>query len=219
MTNFCKILILTIFIISCTNDKEVINIAKFRRYTHYPANGTANYENEFNIKYSFDFLNDTTILVKMYSFGDLDLKSIISLKGELSKDKFDTVDYQQYFLFLKGANTLKKYSYDLENNTFENEYFNYESQRIIKIEQDSLKVLSFTRDFDGIDGELRIYFNTKFGILALYSNSGFDASICQKTNDNNTDKNRIELIRKLVADTTFFPFPKEKVPPPPPLIP
>lgn len=215
MRNAGVFLILSIFIFSCIKDKEKINIAHFRRYSHYLTYDTAHYRNEFVIRYSYDYLNDSVILMKIYSFGDLVYKSIVYQNDKLEKDKIDTIDYQQYYLFLKGASIPQKTYYFSDIDVVNDEYYNFESERVINIGLDSFKIMSFFRDFDGDDGELRIFFNQKFGILALYSNSDFDASICRNTADKKNEKDRIQLINKLIADTTFFPFPRERYPMPP----
>lgn len=196
---------------SCSKDNDKIIHAHMKVYNHYLLHDTTDSSYDIDIEYSFYNLNDSTILFKMYSFGDLVFTSIDSMQN----GKIDSVNYQRYYLCHKGSNKPETRYFSANLDIAEDEYFNLDATRVYDIGSDSLEIMSFMIDNDFIDGDIRLFFNQKFGLLAIYSHSNFDASICRKSDDENNDKYRIELINKMMADTTFFPFPREVYPSPP----
>lgn len=122
-------------------------------YNHYLLHDTTDSSYDIDIKYSFCNLNDSTILFKMYSFGDLVFTSIDSMQNS----KIDTVNYQRYYLCYKGSNKPQTRYFSANLDIAEDEYFNLDATRVYDIGSDSLEIMSFMIDNDFIDGDIRLF--------------------------------------------------------------
>lgn len=182
-----------------------------RRYAHYMLMDTTNFQQEIVFSYSYEKMNDSTILLQLYYYGGLESKSLDFENGELESGLGDTLSYQRYFLNL-GSYTRARSTINTSD-----EYFYLDATRTVSLESGDYAIWTFYRDHDAIDGDQRFFFSPGYGILATYSHSNFDAEICFRTNGMNNDQIKDELIQKLLADTTFFPFPQEVYPSPPAL--
>ncbi|MEL7589653.1 MAG: hypothetical protein AAGU19_23260 [Prolixibacteraceae bacterium] len=204
-------IVLIIVFFSCKNENERIISASFATYRHYLLNDTTDLRSIDTLKYSIDLLNDSTILLKLYSLGKYEFISLAHNKLD-SKERVDTLNYRRIYLNLKTSN--KPESQNIRDVDFwEDEFYVLDSEREYNIDNKTIKILSFSNDHDYLaDGDYRIFYSNEIGYIAGYSHSDFDASICKCINEKRKEKYRNTIIDKLVADTTFFPFPKELYP-------
>ncbi|WP_066631324.1 hypothetical protein [Labilibacter marinus] len=192
-----------VLLFSSCNKRDDLIITTVNMYNHYRLHGTNQNRGEFEIKYSVHNLNDSVIWLKVFEYCGLQERSI-EVSKELGKEIYDTLDYQNYFLQLKGDSFIDSL---IETN---DEHFVLEMERDYLIDNDSLKVISFYRMHDDLDGDSRIYFSPRAGIIAEYAISNFHALISTRVNDIKLEKYRIALTEKMISDTTFFPIPSDR---------
>ncbi|WP_282038826.1 hypothetical protein [Saccharicrinis aurantiacus] len=201
MQRYFQLFILLFILFSCAQVSERRVIGKVNVYTHYLSYKLKNERPVFDVDYSYSTLNDSVILLKLYRYGDLKYKSI-----DLTND---TVDYQKWYLCSKESLKTPTVDYLSDPNLVYSEYFILDFKKEYKIDGKSHDVLSLLIDNDGIDGDLRLFFNEKLGLLAEYSHSGFDARLYWESNEESSNGMRKKLITELIADSIFFPYPIE----------
>lgn len=199
-----RTLVLVSFIIgifACGGTKEKIFISQMRWFNNYRFQDTLKYMRSIEIKYSYERVSDSLILLKMYSYGSLKYDT-----EEYQSTEPNSLKYRQYYLNLNQNNTSQRPDFSNCENLQESDCLVLHGEKTINIKNDKFRILSLINYNVNIDGDYRLFFNEKLGILAEYSNSGFHALICDQTNDLKNEKVRKELIDKLLQDKDFFPY-------------
>ena len=198
-----------IIVLSCGQEKEQRVMAKVSRYKHYLLHDTLASQPSFDMDYSYSNLNDSVIVIKLYSQGDLNFKSFDFTKAKDPKLLPDTLDYKKWFLCFKNSTRESTRPYIYDPTIVDDDYFILDSKREVYLEKETFTIFSLVIDQDAIGGESRLFFNKEVGFLAEYSHSNFDVRICMETDDIKGKVLRKQLISALIADSSFFPFPKE----------
>lgn len=197
---------------SCDNNLDIATMNYYKRFT-----GTKELLRVDTMKYTFSYLTDTTILMKVFP-NDNSKKittTIDCINDDQDNYKLDSLNYRPFY-FHFGNYCIPRVA-AVKEHWNENEYYSYEYEKNYFIENDSMRIITFYRDCDDFDCDFRIYFNDKIGYLAGYSPSWGNAVICWNLNDIEKNKLRGLIIEQLLNDSTFFPYPKAiYVPPPPP---
>lgn len=215
MNRFLLITIFALVLLSCEHRSERRILGKIDIHKHYLLHKLQGKQLSIDMEYSYQYVNDSIVLIKLYRLGDLTFKSFDFAQINDRKSKYDTLDYQKWYLCYNKSIRKNTRVYIFDSNIIEDNYFVLDSQREIYLEGEQFTILSFFIDHDEVDGDSRIFFNPKVGFLAEYSHSGFDARLCWETNDFKSNTLRKQLISKLIADTTFFPYPRELYSSPP----
>jgi len=152
-----------IIFLSCQNKGDNIITAERFNYNNYSISKLSHLDRTDTIRLAIQNLNDSTILLKFFPKNHLPI-TVINCVNNNDHYTLDTVDYYPYYLNLKKY--CKPRLLAVGKHINKNEYYYFESKKDYKLGIDTFIVISFIKDYDGVDGCFRIYYCNKIGYLA-----------------------------------------------------